>query len=70
MQRSPASPPLQRRDQRREVAVAGEQDEMIVVRAMSRASTVSSMSMLPLIFRRPMASVNSLAGLVTTVKPL
>jgi hypothetical protein len=38
--------------------------------ASSIASTASSMSMLPLTLRRPSASMNSLAGLVTTVNPL
>ena len=35
--------------------------------AISMTSTASSMSMLPLILRRPEASVNSLVGLVTMV---
>ena len=35
--------------------------------AISSTSMASSMSMLPLILRRPMASVNSLVGLVTIV---
>jgi len=38
--------------------------------ANSMASTVSSMSMFPFTFRRPMLSVYSLAGFVTIEKPL
>ena len=38
--------------------------------AISSTSMASSMSMLPLIFRRPMELVYSLVGLVTMVKPL
>jgi hypothetical protein len=59
-----------RLDQRAEIAVAREQHDVIDMRAISIASTVSSMSMLPFTLRRPVESVNSLAGLVTMVKPL
>ena len=38
--------------------------------AISMALTASSMSMFPLSLRRPVLSVNSLAGFVTMAKPL
>ena len=49
---NPDAAALHRLDQRAEIAVAG---------------TASSMSMLPLTLRRPLASMNSLVALVTTV---
>jgi len=52
--------------QRAEIAVAGEQHHMVDGAAISMASTASSMSMLPLILRRPVWSTNSLVALVTT----
>ena len=61
---------LQGGDEAAEIAVAGEQHDVVEVSASRMASTVSSMSMLPLTLRRPEASVNSFVGFVTIVKPL
>jgi hypothetical protein len=58
---------LQGRHQGAKIAIPGEEDDVIQRSTRRMASTVSSISMLPLILRRPEASVNSLVGLVTMV---
>jgi class 3 adenylate cyclase len=56
-----------RRHQRAEIAVAREQNHLVDMLGDSITFTPSSTSILPFIFRRPLASTNSLIALVTTV---
>ena len=66
----PDAAALHRLDQGAEISVTGEKHHVVDMGASSSASIASSMSMLPLTFRRPIESTNSFAGLVTTRKPL